>query len=305
MPRPTPSPPSTASARGVFTVDSSGAPGLTSAQVRSVNFPSPSRGVRLDGPQRALSTDALADAALIRSAPDAVLADVAAALRWTLPLPPKIGLHAVERAVAVAVPAGAARPRRRGVQGRRLRLPPAHVTESDGLRLTTPARTWLDCAALLEIEHVVAMGDAVLHRRLAHAEDLAAMVRWARRRRGVVNARTALPLLDERSESPGESLVRAHLLLAGLPRPVCNLDVIVDGEWLARADLAWPGHRVIVEYDGLVHLAERQRRHDAARRNLLQDAGWLVIVFTASDLAHPASMANLVRSTLTARQPSS
>jgi very-short-patch-repair endonuclease len=92
---------------------------------------------------------------------------------------------------------------------------------------------------------------------------------------------------------------------AGIPRPVCNLDIVVEGEWLARADLAWPENRVIVEYDGAVHLDERQRRADAARRNLLQDAGWLVITFTAADLRRPWAMANLVRSALNSRPPDS
>jgi very-short-patch-repair endonuclease len=68
----------------------------------------------------------------------------------------------------------------------------------------------------------------------------------------------------------------------------------VRGEWLARADLAWPAQRVIVEYDGLVHLDEQRRRSDAQRRNLLQEAGWLVIVFTAADLKRPWTMAPMV-----------
>jgi very-short-patch-repair endonuclease len=92
--------------------------------------------------------------------------------------------------------------------------------------------------------------------------------------------------------------------MEGVPRPSCNVDIVVDGEWLARADLAWPAQHVIVEYDGIVHLDERQRRHDAARRNLLQDAGWLVIVFTARDLNRPEAMAALVRSALRARTTS-
>ncbi len=233
-----------------------------------------------------------------------MLCDLSAATFWNLPLPPWIGLSD-DLPVAVARPAGAQRQRqrRRGVRGRRLRLPSEHVVTRDGLLVTSPARTWLDCAEFLPIEHVVAMGDVVLRRRLCAWDECAAIVRWGRGRRGVLVARQALPLLDARAESPSESLVRCHLLLQGIPRPVCNLDIVVDGEWLARADLAWPECRVIVEYDGSVHLSEARRRSDAARRNLLQDAGWLVIVFTASDLGRPWAMANLVRSALKARTP--
>ena len=97
--------------------------------------------------------------------------------------------------------------------------------------------------------------------------------------------------------------MRCHLVIAGLPRPMCNLDIVVEGEWLARADLAWPEQRVIVEYDGQGHLNEARRRTDAVRRNLLQDRGWLVIVLTARDLAHPEEFIRLVRSALMSRSP--
>lgn len=164
--------------------------------------------------------------------------------------------------------------------------------------MTTPARTWVDCAEILPAGHLVAMGDVILRRRLADRRQLAEMVTWARGRRGVVLARRVLPLLDPGSESPGESLTRTVLVLGGIPRPVCNHDVLDDGLWLARVDLAWPGQRVIVEYDGIVHLPERQRRRDAVRRNLLQQAGWQVIVFTATDVRQPERMIALVRSAL-------
>jgi hypothetical protein len=139
------------------------------------------------------------------------------------------------------------------------------------------------------------MGDAALHAELARERELRRMVAWARGRRGVTRARQALELLDRRAESPGESLARVALVRSGVPRPECNLNVVHHGQWLARVDMAWPEYRVIVEYDGTVHLPEAQRRKDALRRNLLQDAGWIVIVFTAADLRHPERMAALVR----------
>ena len=97
--------------------------------------------------------------------------------------------------------------------------------------------------------------------------------------------------------------MRCQLVLDGIPRPECNFDVVVHGVWLARVDLAWPSERVAVEYDGAVHGEERVRRTDAVRRNLLQDAGWLVIVLTARDLSRPSDAAALVRSALITRRP--
>jgi hypothetical protein len=284
-----------------FLVSAEGGGGLTRGQIRSTRFQRTSRGVVV---RRELADDdAVADqAVLIGCRADAVFSDVSAAALWDLPLPPWIGLERRARSRSVAVPATQARPKRAGVSGRRLRLPEAHVCVRGDVRLTNPARTWVDCAAVMPIEHLVAMGDAVLRRGLSTPGELATMVAWARARRGVVSARQALPLLDPRSESPGESLARAHLRLAGVPAPVCNLDIVWNGEWLARVDMAWPKERVIVEYDGAVHLGEQSRRDDAARRNLLQQAGWYVIVLTARDLRQPWALCAMVTSALSARR---
>lgn len=279
---------------GAFAVTASGAPGLSADDVRSRRFVAPSRGVRFEADIDDVPL-ARASAAIVVAADDAMLCDTSAARHVGLPLPPWIGL-VDDLPVGVAVPAGTGRPQRRGVRGRRLLLPAEHVIEHQGLRMTSVARTWVDCAPLIPVDHLVAMGDAALHMRLTSERDLRRMVAWAHRRRGVVRARQAVRLLDGRAESPGESLTRVALMLCGIPRPEVNLNIVEGGRWLARVDMAWPEHRVIVEYDGRVHLPEDQRRKDALRRNLLQQAGWTVIVFTAADLRHPERMAAIVRS---------
>ena len=285
-----------------FLVFAEGGAGLTRKQTRGAGFVSPSRGVRVRR-DRADHVDARASAALLACRDDAVLSDLAAARALGLPLPPWIALAQAPAALSVAVPAGQARPKRAGVRGRRLDLPLEHVLVHDGQRMTTPARTWLDCSPAIPMGHLVAMGDAVLHRRLSSVAELEDMVRWGRGRRGIVGARQALRLLDGDAESPGESLTRVILLAGGVPRPRCNANVLdVFGGWIARGDLVWDREHVIVEYDGEVHLDETRRRSDAARRNLLQDSGWLVIVFTARDLKHPEAMCAMVSSALRRRQ---
>lgn len=281
-----------------FTVTRAGGAGLTRGQSRSVRFAAPSRGVRL---LQDLPPEAFRAAAVLGAGPDAAVTDLSAARHWALPLPPWLLEEA--DAISVSRPAGGARPQRRDTSGRRVLLPPEHLTVHAGVGVTTPARTWLDCAAHLALPHLVAMGDHIVRHRLATDMDLAAMIAWARRRRGVVRARRALPLLDPRAESPQESVVRTHLLAAGLPRPVCNLDVFDDDVWIARVDLAWPEALLAVEYDGTVHLDEGQRRRDAARRNALQRAGWLVITLTADDLRHPALMCRRIAEALSQRLP--
>lgn len=283
----------------LFLVDDAGGAGLSRKQARGAGFVAPSRGVRV---RREHAGDPVlrADAALVVSRSDAVLTDLSAALAWGAPLPP--WWQDGPGCPSVAVPAGNAGPRRKGVRGRRLDLPPDHVTTKDGRSITTPGRTWLDCAAHLPLGHLVAMGDWVLRHELATRDELERLCQWAVRRRGVVLARQAVVLLDPKAESPGESLARTVLLSGGVPAPRCNANVSWRGGWLARVDLLWEPEKVIVEYDGIVHLTEAQRRSDAARRNLLQEAGYLVIVFTARDLKHPEAMCATVMTALRSRQ---
>ena len=275
-----------------FLVTAAGAEGLTANQVRAARFAATSRGVRLPR-ERVADPGAIRRAAVLGSSPDAVLVDNSAARYWGLPLPPRLGLGA-EVGFGVARPPGGARPVRPDVRGRRLLLPAHHVIEVEGLRVTSPARTWLDCAADIGFANVVAMGDHVLRHELSVKSELEEIVRWARRRRGVVAARQALPLLDPRAESPGESITRVHLITFGLPRPEVNINVFHNGRWIARVDIAWREARLVLEYDGAVHLQEDVRRRDAVRRNELQEAGWLVLTVTADDLRRPTDMATRV-----------
>lgn len=286
---------------GGFAVTATGAGELTRSQAASRRYLAPSRGVRVVAaaaePRRALW-----EATLRGSRSDAVLTNATAALHWDLPVPAWIALRA-ETPTVVALTPGSAHPDRRGVRGRRILLPPEHVVEHAGLRVTTVARTWLDCAADIPIPDLIAMGDAALRKGLVRPSDLQAMVRWGRGRRGVAGARRALPLLDPAAESPRESIVRAHLVLGGVPAPVCNLDIHADGRWIARVDMCWPEQRLIVEYDGSGHLDEAQRRRDAARLSALQEAGWLVIVLTADDLRRPGHLVARISRLLASRTP--
>lgn len=283
----------------VFLVTASGGSGLTRGQARGAAFVSPSSGVRQ---RRETVGDPIADAkaAVAACGPDAVITDLSAARVWGLPVPRSV----LEKAstVSVSVQSGGSRTQRRGTRGRRLRMPPFHLTQIEGLTITTPVRTWLDCAPWLRRADLVAMGDAILHRRLGTTGEFQHLLTWGYRRRGMAAVRSAVPILDGGAESPAESWVRVLLVDGGVPAPVCNLDVMVEDTWIARVDMAWPDERVIVEYDGAGHLDERQRRRDAERLNALQAAGWLVIVLTADDLRRPTQLVSMVRAALLSRR---
>jgi very-short-patch-repair endonuclease len=67
-------------------------------------------------------------------------------------------------------------------------------------------------------------------------------------------------------------------------------------------DLSYPDLRIAIEYDGDHYLTTRQWRSDRARRSLLEDAGWIVLEFTADDVWHrPQETVERVRRAIASR----
>ncbi|MGB9377764.1 MAG: hypothetical protein WCB04_09670, partial [Mycobacteriales bacterium] len=115
---------------------------------------------------------------------------------------------------------------------------------------------------------------------------------------GVGQARRTLALCDGRAESPPESVLRVRLILAGLPPPVPQYEIWHRGQFVARADLAWPERRVAVEYDGAWHGAAGQLGRDRRRLNALVAAGWTVVHVTAAEMYALAPVVEQLRSLL-------
>ncbi|HJV14586.1 MAG TPA: hypothetical protein VJ625_11915, partial [Propionibacteriaceae bacterium] len=117
---------------------------------------------------------------------------------WWLP-------QRIPHPIFVSVPIGDRYPERKGLFV--CRHPRAIQTTSiGGLTVTTGADTLLAAARDLGLLDLVIMGDSAL--RLGHCtmEDLQSAA--ASRRRGAPRLRTVLPLLDDRSESAWESIMR-------------------------------------------------------------------------------------------------
>jgi len=156
---------------------------------------------------------------------------------------------------------------------------------------------------MIPADYLLAAGDHILRVNLAHPEELALMVGWAKRRRGVRTAKSVIEMLHPLAESPPESRVRYWLVTGGLPSPEVNGDIVIDGEWFARGDLVFREAKVVVEYEGSVHVTTRMHDYDSHRRALLHARGWLVVVLTAKSLRNPHAMVEIVRGHL-ARQAS-
>ena len=226
------------------------------------------------------------------------MSHVSAAQHWALPLPPAM----VRDPVHLAVPWGTERVRARGLLTHELRLEPHDVLVDGPLRTTTPTRTLLDLAGWLSLADLVAAVDAGLRAGTAGRELLTQELASGRSHRGIRRFRQAVALADPGAESPQESRLRVVLVCSGLPAPECNVDVFDDaGVWLGRVDLLLRGHRVVIEYDGVVHLDDEQRKRDLRRRNALTEAGFLVLTFAADSWSSPATMATQVADVLRSR----
>lgn len=254
--------------------------GLTNHQLRSACWSRLHRGIYIDAEiaaQHQHDEHALrANAATAFIPPHAVIAGLSAAWLYGIRLLPP------DDPVEVAVPHDGWFGPVSGLRIRRANFEPSDIIWEHPRR-TTPLRTAWDIACRIETPNAVAALDAFLASRLVTPAALHALAdqpgRWRRHR-----ARRIIDMADALAESPQESRLRALLIEAGLPRPVCqwviDQDVSDGKKSIARVDLAWPEQRVAVEYDGYWHAAPEQLRQDRARLNRILTAGWLVIHVT-------------------------
>ena len=161
----------------------------------------------------------------------------------------------------------------------------ADVTTVFGLRVTTPLRTALDLACRLPRPDGLAALDELMRRHDLSRGQLVGQLPRFRRRRGVVKARELVSIADPLAESPRESRTRLAIHDAGLPVPTLQHWVEEHGTPVYRLDLAYPRHRVAVEYDGAEwhDRTPAQRDGDRRRRQWLRERGWTVIVVRRGD----------------------
>ena len=179
--------------------------------------------------------------------------------------------------------------------GRRLRNPLSaggervlradDITEVHGLPVTTALRTAWDLGRVRSRERSISGMDQMLRLPgFPHDAFLGGVERF-RGHRWVTNLRVLAPLADGRAESPPESVLRLYWIDAGLPRPVPQLELWVDGVFVARLDIGNPDLRYAVEYDGVEwHSDVRQVEHDRARRAAVREQGFAVEVFTRKNV---------------------
>jgi hypothetical protein len=162
----------------------------------------------------------------------------------------------------------------------------------DGRPVTAPAWTAVEVARGLRRPRALATLDAALRSGTCSRTELWRAVLGQAGRRGVVAVRNLIALADPAAESPMESELRLIILDADLPTPALQYEVLDGNGELRRLDLAWPEHRVAVEYDGVPwHSGADALRRDRVRHVALQDIGWVAIPAMFDDVRHrPADL---------------
>jgi very-short-patch-repair endonuclease len=171
-----------------------------------------------------------------------------------------------------------------------------------GVPATSFARTVIDLVARLDFTDAVALTEAALHADPECGLELNAERRRRLPRRGREQVERVLDFAEPLSESVLESHARVLWSNAGLPVPIQQAVVRVDGRFLARVDFLWPAARLIVEVDGLGKYREPgELQREKARQNALIAAGYTVLRFTWSDIHHrPDAVVRQIRTALRA-----
>jgi hypothetical protein len=200
--------------------------------------------------------------------------------------------------VWVGCPTGRRLRTRDGCYTREVTIDASDLDLFKGILLTTPVRTVYDCARWLPPAEALVVAEAFLRMGLVSVEEVSAYRNAHKGIRHVTRIDRLLEAIEPLSESPQETRLRYLLVGAGLPRPTAQF-VVRDsgGDFVARLDLAYPGIRLAIEYDGAFHW--EQRREDDRRRDRIRALGWTVIVVSSSDLDEaPTRVLAQVRSAL-------
>ena len=154
----------------------------------------------------------------------------------------------------------------RGIRPHRVSaLPEEDVVLRHGLRVTAPARTLLDVAAVAPRDLLGRITEEAQVRRLVSAADLRAALERAAGRPGVRKLREVVEYLDVPLLTRSEAEKRLRMLVRSAALPLPRMNVRRAG-W--EVDAVWDAQRLVVEFDGRKFhdtggKFERDRRKDA------------------------------------------
>jgi hypothetical protein len=158
------------------------------------------------------------------------------------------------------------------------------------MRFTSPARTLLDLAALLNPRALGVAFDRGRDERIVSMREIASVLDRHRGRRGTRLRRSLCAAEAEPTitRSRAERRMLALIGRAGLPRPLVNFRTAGY-----EVDLYWPDHGLVVEIDGYAfHHRRSEFERDRLREQVLLGAGLRVSrVMGRQIVDHPAEVA--------------
>jgi very-short-patch-repair endonuclease len=264
--------------------------GVDPGRLRRRDLLRPVHGVR--------STDAamsVVEAVALVLSPNQYFSHTTAAALWGAPLP-----RGAEVPVHVTTDGSGPVMRRPQVIGHRRRSGSATCVRQ-GMRLSAPELAWRECANVLSVEQLVAVGDFMVGRSgLCTVDTLARSIvpgtRW------IVIARAAIARVRTGAESPMETWLRLAVVDAGFPEPELQVEITdPHGRFLGRVDMAWPTLGIALEYDGDHHRERDAFQQDQRRDNGMAVNGWLVLHATRADVGRPALLFERLRQAFVSR----
>lgn len=214
-------------------------------------------------------------AAVKACGPGALLSHVAAAALHRL-------LEWDHRAVEVTVTSEATRLHAAIRTHRTSRLEACDRTRVQGIPVTSPARTLLDCAAVLpesQLRRVVREAQA---RRLVSLPELAEIILRLGPRRGSRRLARIIATGPAPTRTELEDIVLDLMLHGRLAHPDVNAPLVIEGRRVVP-DFRWPAQRLVVEADGGAwHDHKLAREADAERQAFLESHGERVLRVTWS-----------------------
>jgi predicted transcriptional regulator of viral defense system len=212
-------------------------------------------------------------AAVLAAGDGAVLSHRSAAALWGIREPAR-------RTIELTAPRQVRRPHLKVCAAT---LPADEVTLHNGIPVTTPARTLLDLAALLDEHRLARAAERAEALRLTSPTSLAELTDRYPRRKGTPNIKRLIEdnrIMPTTTANDLERRFLTFLDASELPRPLVNetLDPYTP-------DFRWTSHRLIVELDGFETHGTRQAfERDRARDRQLTAQGWRVARITARQL---------------------
>ncbi len=185
--------------------------------------------------------------------------------------------------IEATVPRGSGVTARAGLSISRAHLDDSDVVVRQGFLVTSILRTLVDIGLTRDLVEAVVVADMALHQCLTTRAEFQAAIDTHAPRRNIKRLRKVAALAEAAAESAMETRLRLLLVLAGLPAPLLQVDLHDErGRFVARADLYYPEHRLAIEYDGGTHRTSLVA--DNRRQNLLLQAGYQLLRFTAADV---------------------